>query len=289
VDERQFYATPGKHTDLARHASVIDGLPTGSAAVSEIVQGLVLHPFWAQAYGVELTPERGPELQLRRADAMVDRILELDDSRLDIARDPEHRLVGNCRDFTTLSVAILRHHGVAARARCGFGTYFNADNLDYIDHWVVERLEDDGSWTRFDAQLDAFQREHLKVSFDTLDMPEGTFIDGGTAWQMVRRGEADGDRFGVLNMSGIHFVRGDLLLDLAAQNKVELLPWDSWGLGQAGTQGQPEDDAYVDGVAAVAARGRLEQVRELYENDDRLRVPDVIVSYTPDGVQQVTL
>ncbi len=286
MDEHAYYSAPGKHTDLSRHAPLVDHLPTDPAGLCEVVQGLILHPFWTQAYDVELTPDRGPELQLRRADEMVDRIVELDDSPLHMARDPQRRLVGNCRDFTTLSVAILRHHGVAARARAGFGTYFTPGK--YIDHWVVEIHNDDGTWRRFDSQLDELQRSYLKVGFDVLDMPGGTFLDGAEAWQLIRRGEADGDDFGILNLFGIHFARGDLALDLAALNKVELLPWDTWGLNVS-QQPPEETDAVRDTVAEVTTRGRLDQIRELYENDDRLRVPDEVVSWLPEGPVTVRL
>ena len=34
------------------------------------------------------------------------------------------RQVGVCRHFTLLHVAMLRRAGVRARARCGFGAYF---------------------------------------------------------------------------------------------------------------------------------------------------------------------
>jgi hypothetical protein len=43
------------------------------------------------------------------------------------------RLVGNCRDFSTMLCAMLRHQGVPARARCGFGAYFLPNH--YEDHW----------------------------------------------------------------------------------------------------------------------------------------------------------
>ena len=45
-------------------------------------------------------------------------------------------MVGVCRHFTLLHVAMLRAHGVAARARCGFGAYFEKGK--FVDHWVTE-------------------------------------------------------------------------------------------------------------------------------------------------------
>ena len=51
-------------------------------------------------------------------------------------RTPAERQLSNCRDFSTLTVALLRHFGIPARARCGFATYFATDQV--VDHWVVE-------------------------------------------------------------------------------------------------------------------------------------------------------
>ena len=43
-------------------------------------------------------------------------------------------------------------------------------------------------------------------------------------------GAADPETFGIFDMHGLWFVRGDLVHDVAALNTVELSPWDSWGL-----------------------------------------------------------
>ena len=73
-------------------------------------------------------------------------------------RPLDRRLVGNCRRFSVLLVAMLRHQGVPARARCGFGAYFLPNHFE--DHWVVEYWNQEGGrWVFVDAQLDELQRE----------------------------------------------------------------------------------------------------------------------------------
>ena len=49
-------------------------------------------------------------------------------------------MVGVCRHFTLLHVAMLRAQGVPARARCGFGAYFEKGK--FVDHWVTEYWND---------------------------------------------------------------------------------------------------------------------------------------------------
>jgi hypothetical protein len=59
------------------------------------------------------------------------------------------------------------------------------------------------------------------------------FIVGGLAWQMCRSGQADPDKFGLdpeTDFKGWWFIRNRLIHDLAAQNKMELLLWHTWGL-----------------------------------------------------------
>jgi hypothetical protein len=201
--------------------------------------------------------------------------------------------VGNCRDFSVMLTTILRHQGVPARARCGFGRYFLPDH--YEDHWVAEYWNaDEGRWILVDAQMDALQREALDLSFDPLDVPRDQFITGGRAWQMARAGEADPETFGIHDMHGLWFIRGNLARDVAALNKVELLPWDVWGLAyvEGGDEALSAGDlAALDEMAGLSGGDvpNFERLREQYETDSRWRVPPTIRSFTPDGPIEVAL
>jgi hypothetical protein len=98
----------------------------------KVVQGLLLHIFWAERYGVVLSDERQNEVQIRAVPAKLAHIQTLYSGALTEARTMERRLVGNCRDFAVMLCAMLRYQGVPARARCGFGTYFLPGH--YEDH-----------------------------------------------------------------------------------------------------------------------------------------------------------
>lgn len=136
TDSLDYYATQGPITDPRQHASAMENLPTDVPALCEIVQGLLVHPYWAPVYGWTIGKEREADLQLRLISLILSRILELDGRPLTETRSPEARFVGNCRDYTVLLVAMLRHQGVPARARCGFGAYFLRGRFE--DHWVAE-------------------------------------------------------------------------------------------------------------------------------------------------------
>ena len=123
---------------------------------------------------------------------------------------------------------MLRAQGVAARARCGFGAYFEKGK--FVDHWVTEYWnEAQKRWVLVDAQLDARQRELFKVTFDPLDVPRDQFLVAGDAWRLCRAARPIPMQFGILDMHGLWFVAGNLIRDVAALNNHEMLPWDVWG------------------------------------------------------------
>jgi len=258
-------------------AALLDGLPSTVPEIVEAVQNSVIHIFWAERYGVKLSEERTREVNLRSAADMLRRVHELDTRPMVEERGLDRKLVGNCRDFTVLTVSLLRENGVPARARCGFGAYFSGpeDKLKYMDHWAVEHW-DGGRWVMVDAQIDALQRRVLDLGFDPLDVPHDMFITGGAAWQMCRAG-TDPDLFGIFDMSGLRFVRGDLVRDLASLAKTPLLPWDGWG-----AMLDQEEIHYelMDRVAAATlpATEEYDEIMELNRHP-LLRVPETVVSW----------
>ena len=119
-----FYAHPAVMTSAGRCAAMFDALPRDVLALVQVVQSLLLHEHLAAyAYGVDLSDERRAETHTRSVERMLDRLSAHDD-HLSSALPVAERLVGTCRNFTVLLVAMLRSQGIPARARCGFGAYF---------------------------------------------------------------------------------------------------------------------------------------------------------------------
>ena len=222
---------------------------------------------------------------------MLDRVFVIDPRPLSEPRPPERRFVGNCRHFTVLLCALLRARGVPSRARCGFGAYFDPPRFE--DHWACEVWDEAReSWRLVDAQLDTVQREALKTPFDPLDVPRTQFLVAGDAWQRCRSGRADPQSFGILDLRGLWFVRGNVVRDLAARAKRELLPWDGWGLmGTRDRRSEPAELALLDRVAELTQAGDElhAEVLQVQDSEPGLRVPRVIVSYGPGGDAEVDL
>ncbi len=164
TEDLTYFTQPGMLTDPGPYAPLLDKLPTGIDELCRIVQGTTVHIFWAERYGLNLSEQRKAEVQLRTLQRRLAHTLELDPRPLTETRPLERKIVGNCRDFSLLLVSILRHQGVPARARCGFGAYFIPGH--YEDHWGAEYWNADlQRWVLVDAQLDTLQCEALKISF----------------------------------------------------------------------------------------------------------------------------
>ena len=151
------------------HAEALASLE-GVEAVAMAVQGVLLHEGWAQQYNQELTPARRAQAHLRPVRRTLDAILEIDAAPLGVLREPTKRGVGVCRHFAVMACAALRAQGVPARARCGFGMYFEAGKG--LDHWIAEYW-DGQRWVSADFQVDSLQHAALKLDFDPLDQPPG--------------------------------------------------------------------------------------------------------------------
>jgi len=289
-DPLAYYRRHGRITDPREEGGMLANLPLETDALRDVVQGLMVHIFWAQRHGLTLSPERQKEVQLRYVSDKLKQIRRLDGRPLVEPRPVEKRLVGNCRDISVMLCAMLRQQGVPARARCGFATYFLPNHFE--DHWVCELWPGSRRWVMVDAQLDALQRKILGIDFDPLDVPHDRFLTGGKAWQMCRAGKADPDAFGISDLHGLWFVRGNLVRDLAALNKVELLPWDTWGLIEGRDHDISRRDlSLLDRAAALCQpnNDEFEEARSLYEGSEKLRVPRTIRTHLRTGVETVEL
>ena len=290
-DLHAFYRQVGPMTDPGPFREHLRLLPKDIGDLCAAVQGLVLNFHWAEAYGVALSEERRRDAQARSVRAILARILELDDRPLHQPRPPEARFAGTCRDFTVLLCAMLRQQGVPARARYGFAAYFSPGYFEdhcVCEHWSPER----GRWLLTDAQLDGLQRDTLKLEFDPLDVPRDQFLVAGHAWELCNAGGADPARFGILDMRGRWFIRGNLLRDLAALNRMELLPWDGWGLmlrlGRA-DECDAESLSLLNRISALTQAGDevFDAMRRLYESEPSLRVPGSVTNFQTGAQESV--
>ncbi|MGC0363833.1 hypothetical protein ABH922_001817 [Rhodococcus sp. 27YEA15] len=267
------YTSPGPLTGVDEgDVLALESLADNPVDICRVVGSLVVEPDDVQS--LNLPADRFDDNQIRSASILLQRLLALNPARVTVAREPSERVVGTCRHFAVMSCALLRHRGIAARVRCGFATYFQPGQS--VDHWITEYRGGDASrWIRIDSEI---LGQTVLPHAD--DLRPGDFLSGGEAWQAFRRGEVDAATFGVYGTEnwGAAEIRGNAVKDLAALNKVEMLPWDEWGRMTEAYDGQtgPGYDLLLDRLAEVCASDDPAAVRALYDHED-LRVPNHLI------------
>jgi Transglutaminase-like superfamily len=254
------------------------------------VHGLVIHYRDDGPLEAGVPAERLREIDSRYGERMLSRLLELQAGSLRDARPAQQRLVGCCRDFTVLMLMAARANGIPARGRVGFARYFVAGLA--LDHEVAEVSDQqERRWRLVDAEL---AEDHVDPTdgsrIGPLDVSRDRFPVAGRAWQACRAGEAEPETFMVdpsLDLEitrGWPYLRRNLIHDLAALNKAEMLLWDAWGLANERSTEQ-HDLELLDRIARVTASPdpAPAKLRELYDSDPRLRVPASVRSYDPLG------
>ena len=280
-----FYAAPGRFTTLEKSFTSGD-----IDEVVDVVQGLLVYDLAAESlYGVKLSATQSDAIHERDTARLLDVVRAIDPRPLNEPRPAAERVGARCHAFSRLTVALLRAAGVPARARCGFGGYFQPGYFE--DHWVAEYWNATAArWQMADAQLDAKWRTMIGFTGDPLSITTTEFVTAGHAWQSWRGGELDASRCGLFGIGehGPHWIAGNLRLDLASLNKVEMLPWDVWGAGWA-PGGQPTDAQLdlFDSVAALTVNPdeRFGELRSRYETDDSLRMDGTIFNVVRGQVE----
>jgi hypothetical protein len=271
------YAVPGPITDLGSVCrSALDPVSTDPIEICRPVNSLLIRPRHAER--LDLPAERFAEIQIRPISRLIELLLALDPAPMSLPRERALRVVGTCRHFAVMACALLRFRGFAARARCGFATYFQPGQG--LDHWITEYWNDrDSRWVRVDIEILGEPSE-----VEPADLRPGEFLTGGEAWAAYRSGQIEAERFGVEGTDdhwGPSEIRANAVKDLAALNKVEVLPWEQWGQIKASYRGETgaDYDELIDRLAAVCASDDAGAIADLYAHD-QLRVPAELINLT---------
>ncbi len=266
------YAIQTRFSDPGVHAGLFDALPDDVTEIAAVVRNLLIH---YRGGGIEFTGERLAEIDNRWVSAILATDQKRNGTPLAVPREPVDRVVGCCRDYTLLFVSILRHKGIPARSRVGFGNYF-AEGFNH-DHVVAEYWNGD-RWVMIDAQMDPAEPS---FTFDVADMPAGPFLSAAEVWRGFRAGELNGDLFGAdanpdapLKLHGGWFIRNYVHYQLAHLNGDELLLWDNWASMSDTLEGA--DVELTDRIAELMFASdngddaATKEVNELYRADPGL-------------------
>jgi Transglutaminase-like superfamily len=285
---RRYYARQSRVTEPGKFAERVLEIPGSLPAMRAAAHQLVFHYRAGGDFAENgVAPERITEIDTRYAEDMLARIFDLSGRPLTAERLPRERLVGCCRDFTVLLLTIARAHGVPARARVGFAAYFAPGWL--VDHVVAEMWDAvQQRWRMVDAELaDDYTDPADGRPVDPDDLTPAQFVTGPAAWRACRSGQADPERhvvdpgLDIPATRGWPYVRHNLIHDLAALARHEMVLWDNWGWTGPDTEPDLGQLKVLDELAAVTGgSATAAQITALYERDG-LRVPGAVMSYSP--------
>ncbi|HLC85505.1 MAG TPA: transglutaminase-like domain-containing protein [Candidatus Nanoarchaeia archaeon] len=306
TSDLKYYSLPGELTDLKDFQEFTDWLSPEPRVIFQVAQGLIIHDMWIKRYGFKSKRIQKSAKCSPGAKDILAQASKLKSMSLALPRSPDERVIGCCREFSLLATALFRAKGRPARARCGFALYLAYPGF-CEDHWVCEYW-DGKNWIAIDPQIDPFQQSSFQhyantqkidpeykkmlLTLNPLNVSSKHFIDAGTAWKMYREGKADPDKFGIganpkdfglKTLYGSWFMRGQLLRDFAALNKVETVPflvrlemkldWTPWRLVAASDDQLTNNDfKLLDTIADLCTKpdGRLTRINKIFQSNPDL-------------------
>lgn len=284
-----YYSSHSISSNPGQDETLLRKLPNSIEKLCNIIHGLMIHfNNTEDLYDFKPKLEEIREVNTRYMDRILKIILAKDPSPLHKERKPRKRFFGSCRDFSLMLCSILRSKKIPSRLRCGFGSYLESGK--FWDHWVCEVWEGkENRWILVDPEIGKEEKQIYDVPADlnNTNLSREQFIVAGSAWERCRSKEADPTLFGPHNIgSGLPFIKGNLLLDFAALNKVELLPWDLHPFLNTSILGRKkltkEENDLIDLLANLTRQTNnsvFQDVRSLYEKKRSLKVGSAIWSY----------
>ncbi len=256
-----FYSESGVTTNLDDFADFTGTLPKEPSALADVVRGLLIHEGIVAQRNIPFAPDRMADRDIVGAGNILKRVLEIDPAPLTDERHEQNRMVGFCYQFAILLCAFLRVKDVPARARCGFASYFRRGR--WIDHWVVEYWSD-SDWVIIDPDA---ARD---------DVPISEFNNAGQAWTLCREGKLDYARHGNYFFWGWDELRGSLVNDIGAMNKVECGSWNWCTFINTSNRENPDEiiDTKLDLLAPLVLRSAsFEELIQTYQRENYLHPP----------------
>lgn len=269
-----YYKAHSIMTDPGKYTYLYDKLPETLPELRRVVQGLLLHIFHTDRYGVSLSEERKKEIRVRKVEDILQSIINLNDQPLNRPRGPNERMISHCRDYAVLMCSFLRHQGIPARVRVGFATYFIPESHQH--HWICEYwCQIKKEWIKVDAQLDDIQARFYKIDFDPLNVPADKFLYAGIEYQLIQKNNNDSSHLNAQKSEDSFYVRRCLIQDLMALNKMEVEVWDVTSFMDVDVHPSSEISKLLHRIAEITTspHDRLSELQTIYQKYDGLQMP----------------
>ncbi len=280
MDTTSYYLEQSPITDPGPYIHLYENLPDDLPGLVRLIQGQMMHRKAAALYGVDLAPAARGEQHLRTMQQRLERIVALSPEPLNAPREPRQRTVGMCRDFAVFLVSLLRHKQIPARMRVGFADYLS-DEQDYkTDHWITEYWDAARArWVLVDPDVGGVPRELLggKITCNLFDLRrDHDFFVAGSAWRLARLGKVRSDLFRYSGRwKGFPCMRGNLLHDFQALNRLELGLFDYWDELHTKPEASltVEEKALLDQIAllTIDPEANFDELRACFDSLPRTR------------------
>ncbi len=274
-----YYATHSVITDPGEYAYMYDGLPDSPEELAGVVHGVLLHKLATGIHNFQPTQGQRAEQTLRTMQERLSRMVELDPQPIMVPRDPKERQIGMCRDFGVFYTSLLRHKGIPARMRVGFADYLVSDKPLKADHWITEYWDAaQERWILADSNMGEPEIQAYKLVANMKDLRhDDEFYVAGSAWQLCRAGKEKSTFFRHSERwKGMPCIRGNMLHDFQALNRMELGLMDYWDELSYKRENKlnVEDKALLDKIAelTVSPDEHFEEMREFFDGLPRTRV-----------------
>lgn len=287
LDNVNFYTAQSAITDPKDFAYFFDHIEKGQSILyyQTLVNNVLLHHSSLSKTDRALTDQ--DNLSLRYMSKMLEALLKKNNADMTQPRTVHERFIGMCREYAIFTVSLLRHLGYAARMRSGFDHWSGGK---FIDHHICEYWNPIvHGWVFVDSDLDnnsQYYGENQSVNdLEPLKTGHHVFITGGKAWSLFRQEGYDPDQFGIGEQWGCDFIKGNLIRDIANLSRIELLPWDFWGLMTSAYDTLPEcQRSKLDEYALLSISNEstsLERLQQIFMEDREIAVVNAVMNYDP--------
>jgi hypothetical protein len=257
MDILSYFTAQSSLTDPGEYGALYADLPKSVEGLCQAIQGLFF--YYKERYKYPIVNERLLCSHARSASGVLQWVLSWNKAPLTQERGNDDRFLASISDYANLFCSMARAQGTPARKRVGF---VEGESFELAEYW------DGSAWKQIDPS----------------GLAKGAFVPAAEAWQACRSGKTDPNVYHDEQHKGLEVVRNNLLLDLAAMNKVELLNWDRYGWLL-----RPLDDfsdrawETMDKIAALLLKGdqALEELQALYAAEEGVQVPRVIHCDSP--------
>lgn len=260
-----FYKQQGERTNVEN--SIFDQFPKTIEGIVSVIQNVLIHEYRIKSQNIKSSLKNLEDWNPKDVNLIFSKInLKKITKKLDL----DKKSVGICRNYSMLLASVLRENNIPSRTRCGFATYFGCGYFE--DHWITEYWDSKkNKWIMVDAQMDEYWRKTLNLDpkvFNLFDIKKGQFFSGGEIWQLYRQSFIDDNICGFSPQGdvGEHYIRGNMLRDFFALNKIEYRYSEKSRLMKKDTVLSKKDLSILDKIAELSKSPdkNFNQLRKFY-------------------------